>query len=342
MSLSFDLTVQSLARSAEALADTPTSRTLEDVRELLDHDMERVEQMLEAAVQSHEEPATRAALHLTSLGGKRIRPTTLLLSAACFGPIAARARELAVVVELVHTATLLHDDVIDDGTERRGAPAPRVLWGNALSVLAGDALLVQAMERTQTHAPELMVEFLTTLRCLVSGEIVQFRGRHQVDTTQATYERILRDKTASLFRFAGSAGAALADAPASERSSLMQFGEHLGMAFQFVDDVLDYTSNETGKTLHADLVEGKITLPLALAARVYPEIGEWIGRVRDGERDLIDAIKERVVQSGACEQVRARAERETDLAISALQGVRACPARALLESIAGALVTRDA
>jgi octaprenyl-diphosphate synthase len=342
MSLSFDLTVQSLARSAEALADTSTARTLDDVRELLDHDMEQVEHMLAVAVGAEQEPAAKAALHLTSLGGKRIRPTTLLLSAACFGPVTSRVRELAVVVELIHTATLLHDDVVDDGTERRGAPASRVLWGNALSVLAGDALLVQAMERTQIHAPELLAELLATLRCLVSGEIVQFRGRHQTDTSQATYERILRDKTASLFRFCGSAGAHLTGAAPDQRASLMQFGEHLGMAFQFVDDVLDYTSLETGKTLHADLIEGKVTLPLALAARQRPELADWVRRVRDGERDLIGQLRESVVATGACEQVRLRAERETELAIALLQGVRPCPARALLEGIASALVTRDA
>jgi geranylgeranyl pyrophosphate synthase len=122
----------------------------------------------------------------------------------------------------------------------------------------------------------------------------------------------------------------------------MQFGEHLGMAFQFVDDVLDYTSHETGKTLHADLVEGKVTLPLALAARVDPELADWVGRVRDGERDLIGALRERVIATGACEQVRLRAERETEFALAVLQGVRPGPARTLLENIAGALVTRDA
>jgi octaprenyl-diphosphate synthase len=321
--------------------DQPTVLALEDIRELFEDDLQWVERALTEAVRAQPEPATQAAEHLVSRGGKRIRPTTLLLAAACFGKIPRPAHEMAVVVELIHTATLLHDDVIDDGRERRGAPTPRVLWGNALSVLSGDALLVHALEKTQQNAPELLSELLSTLRSLVGGEIVQFRGRHQTDLSQATYESILRDKTASLFRFAGHAGALLGGAPAAERAQLMQFGEHLGMAFQFVDDVLDYTSTNTGKTLYADLLEGKITLPLALATRSDPQLGDWVKRVREGEVQLIDELRARVVATGACTSVRLRAQAETELAARALDGVRPSPARTLLVGIAQALVDRD-
>jgi octaprenyl-diphosphate synthase len=250
--------------------------------------------------------------------------------------------QLGAVVELVHSATLLHDDVVDEGMERRGAATARMRWGNGVSVLAGDLLLVNALERTQTHAPELLADLIGTLRRLVDGEIVQLRGRTELDVSEETYERVLRDKTASLFAFATRAGATLGGANEPGRVALGEFGEALGIAFQLVDDVLDYQGEATGKTLFADLTEGKLTLPLVLAARAVPGLDDDLRRIHAGERDLVASVSRRVLESGACDEVRRRARQVTDRAVQALQGIPESPARRLLEMVAHQLTARMA
>ena len=182
----------SLESALESLRDAGTTQAagprveerLASVQQLLAQELAWIEGALAEAAAQGPEPGTEAARHLIARGGKRVRPMALLLAAACFGPVPARARELAIVAELVHSATLLHDDVIDDGMERRGAPTSRMLWGNGISVLGGDLLLVQALDRTAKHAPELMSDLITTLRRLVEGEIVQMRGRVELDVSR--------------------------------------------------------------------------------------------------------------------------------------------------------------
>jgi octaprenyl-diphosphate synthase len=358
MSLSFDIAVQSLASSADAAVDERLTGRLADVQALLGEDLSWVEAALRDAARAGVEPATAAASHLVELGGKRVRPTAVLLSTACFAvpqlskqlhssnhgefeaPLEA-ARHFAVAVELVHSATLLHDDVVDDGTVRRGSTTARLLWGNAVSVLAGDALLVESLKLTSLHAPALMPELLETLSELVSGEVIQLRGRRQLDMSQATYDEILRLKTASLFRLATSGGALLGGAPPAQRAALGNFGERLGMAFQLVDDALDYAGTQSGKTLCADLLEGKVTLPLVLAAQEDPTILECVKQIRAGKHELVSALRQRVLSSGACERVRRRAQRETEHALSALAGIPHGPARSMLEGVAHQLASRE-
>src|SRR5687768_9594594 len=254
MTIPVDSAISSLSGTARARApDARLERRLEEIQRVLGDDLIWVERGLAEAVELGPSPGTDAARHLVSRGGKRVRPLALLLSAACFGPIPAAARELAVVAELVHSATLLHDDVIDEGDTRRGAIAARKLWGNAVSVLAGDLLLVHGLERTLEHAPGVMPELVRTLRRLVEGEIVQLRGRTELDVSEATYERVLRDKTASLFAWSARTGAHLGGAGPAIEDKMASFGERLGIAFQLVDDVLDYSGERTGKTLLVDL-----------------------------------------------------------------------------------------
>jgi len=264
----------------------------------------------------------------------------LLLACRCFGSISGAAKELAVSVELIHSATLLHDDVIDDGALRRGAPTARTIWGNAVSILTGDLLLVDALQRTQAAAPNLMLPLLDTLRRLVDGEIVQLRGRARLDASEATYLRILRDKTASLFRFAAHAGAQLGGASPEQRRRLERFGEGLGMAFQLVDDVLDYEGEHTGKTLFADLREGKLTLPLVLACADEPQLVEALARIHAGDDSNVEEVRERVIALGVCDDVRTRARQHTADAVEALDAVPPSGARSLLKSVAQQLVTR--
>jgi octaprenyl-diphosphate synthase len=329
------------AVAAQAPGATAEQR-LADVAALFADDLLWVERTLSRASLEGPAPGTDAARHLIDRGGKRLRPLSLLLSTACFGRISPAARELAVVAELVHSATLLHDDVIDDGTERRGAPASRLLWGNGASVLGGDLLLVNALERTARHAPEIMPELVSTLRRLVEGEIVQLRGRVELDVSEATYERILRDKTASLFAWATRTGARLAGAEAASIEAMATFGEELGVAFQLVDDVLDYASENSGKTLYADLRQGKLTLPLVLAAARDSALMAPLRRIFAGDQEPVGQLSRAVVESGSCDEVRRRAREHTTRAIAALEAVATSPARSLLASVASELAARAA
>ena len=315
---------------------------LADVAALFAEDLAWVEAELARAGQTGPAPGADAAAHLIAHGGKRLRPLALLLSSACFGRVPAAARELAVVAELVHSATLLHDDVIDDGRDRRGAPAARVLWGNGASVLGGDLLLVGALERTARHAPLIMPELILTLRRLVEGEIIQLRGRVELDVSEATYERILRDKTASLFAWATQTGARLAGADEASVDAMASFGEELGFAFQLVDDVLDYTGDHSGKTLLADLRQGKLTLPLVLAAAEQPGLMAALRRIFAGDQEPVALVSQSVRESGACDEVRRRAREHTARAIAALEAVAMCPARSLLTRVASELAARAA
>jgi octaprenyl-diphosphate synthase len=332
-----------LGRAAEAQGtDARVSQRIATVQDILADDLSWIESSLSAAVDEGELPATLAARHLVTRGGKRVRPIALMLSAACFGRITPAARELAVVAELVHSATLLHDDVVDEGMERRGVPTSRLSWGNAISVLGGDLLLVHALSRTQAHAPEVMPDLIATLRRLVDGEIIQLRGRSELDVSEATYERILRDKTASLFAWSTRTGARLAGASLEDQERLAGFGERLGIAFQLVDDVLDYSGADTGKTLLTDLREGKLTLPLVLAVARMPELVQPLKRIYAGDREPVTLVSRAVVESGACDEVRRRASAHTRSAVEALSAVQPGPARVLLETVAQQLAARAA
>jgi octaprenyl-diphosphate synthase len=335
--------VATLAAAGAAHAQDPRlDRRIQSVQELLADDLMWVESALSRAVQDGPAPGIDAAKHLVSRGGKRVRPIALLLSAACFGGINDKARQLAVVSELVHSATLLHDDVIDEGMERRGAPTSRLAWGNGVSVLAGDMLLVNSLDRTAQHAPEVMPDLIRTLRRLVEGEIIQLRGRSELDVTEATYERILRDKTASLFSWATRIGARVAGASPADQERLSGFGERLGIAFQLVDDVLDYSGEQTGKSLLADLREGKLTLPLVLAVARRPELAQALRRIHAGDREPVQLVSQAVIETGACEEVRRRAGQYTQTAVEALSSIVPGPARVLLENVAEELARRAA
>jgi octaprenyl-diphosphate synthase len=287
-------------------------------------------------------PGTAAARHLVGVAGKRVRPLTLLLSAACFGAVTDSARELAVVAELVHSATLLHDDVIDDSPLRRGRPAARAIFGNAVSVLAGDLLLTHALDRTLRAAPETMPDLLLTLRRLVDGEVVQLRGRVELEVSESAYFRILEDKTASLFGWAARAGARVAGALAAEAEALGRFGESMGVAFQLVDDALDYEGDtaEMGKALLSDLGEGKVTLPLVLALAREPGLADGLARARAGDGEAALGLGKAVRRMEVCDDVRRRAEGETDRALAALGEVRPSPAREMLRALAIELTSR--
>src|SRR5438105_12956911 len=241
----------------------------------------RLEKMLlNAALRGPRELAPAAA-DLLRAGGKRVRPLLVLLSARAAMP-GRRARgriALALVAELVHSATLLHDDVIDDGLTRRGLPAPRVAYGNGVSVIAGDWLLAASLELAlRANSPGALEALVRTLRQLVEGEARQIalRGKTHFNSDDAL--QIAHLKTGSLFAFCGEAGALAARAPHAVVTALRDFGMRAGSAFQIADDLLDFESDAPtlGKAVLADVVEGKPSLPLAIALKRLPPLREEV------------------------------------------------------------------
>jgi octaprenyl-diphosphate synthase len=275
------------------------------------------------------------------------------LSAACFAEARASGaskeargvRDLAAVAELVHLATLLHDDVIDDSDLRRGSVAARRVWGNAVSVLAGDLLLTHALERTAAAAPgPTMADLVTTLRRLVDGEVIQLRGRVELSVSESVYFAIIEGKTASLFGWSARAGARAANAPEASVVALGEFGRHVGIAFQLVDDALDYdgAAPRIGKRLLSDLREGKATLPLILAMAARPNLSSALAAARDGDEAAAADLLAAVVSARGAERTRDRAALHTAQAQAALAPLPPSRAKDLLGALAEELSVRGA
>jgi octaprenyl-diphosphate synthase len=335
----------SMLRETSVLGGETVASRLEDVQALVGEDMDAVGRELARVARDGLPPASESAVHLLEAGGKRVRPTVVLLAAACFGDGGPAVRELAVAAELVHLATLLHDDVVDDGQERRGSPTARRIWGNAVSVLAGDLLLTHALEKTAAAAPgAVLMDLFATLRKLVDGEVVQLRGRRSLEPREDMYFQIVRDKTSSLFAWACRAGARVGGGPEAAAEALGEFGARVGVAFQLVDDVLDYVGDPraTGKVLLGDLLEGKLTLPLIRAIGKRPALRVEVEAAGAGDAEAAQRIAQTVRALGVCDGVRARAREETARALDALAAAPPGPAREILGAIAGDLASRVA
>jgi octaprenyl-diphosphate synthase len=324
-------------RAQAALAEVPR---LPETLAALERDLVEATADAEARLQA-------AARHLVAAGGKRIRPMVTLLACGANGGDMQAAIPYAVAAELTHSATLLHDDVIDDGPLRRGQPASRVIWGNSVSVLAGDWLLTRALEIVAgaPAADRALAPLLATMRRLVEGEVLQLTFRGTFAATEATYLQVVVGKTASLFGWATAAGAWAAGARGAIPEALGRFGEGIGVAFQLVDDALDYAADPglLGKKLGADLLEGKATLPLIRALDARPALRQRLTLLMDGQADgptvaaeVLDAVR----QSGGVEAARSLARRHTGEAMAALDQVPDGPHRQALAEAARSLTER--
>jgi octaprenyl-diphosphate synthase len=336
-------------RSASAQAGLEhLAGRLDELREWLAADLAAVELGLGELGGRDRDVAERAAAHLLGRRGKRIRPVCVLLGALLSHVDGdARARDLAIACELVHAATLLHDDVIDDGAERRGAPAARVVFGNSASVLAGDYLLIEALERVQkTGCTESLTDLLATIAQMVAAEALQLERRGTLDPSRELYLRIVDGKTASLFRWALCAGARLGHLEAAQANALAAAGMALGRAFQLIDDALDFDGDAAAvqKDMLADLVQGKVTWPLIVAAERDASILTALRELTSGEAPKADdlaAIVERVRAAGGVEAARALARREADAAARALAELPDGRAKAALAAVIEAAVDRQ-
>ncbi|HKU41288.1 MAG TPA: polyprenyl synthetase family protein [Polyangiales bacterium] len=333
------------AAHAHASAANANQYLLE-IQGLLAESLPELERVLARVAGAGPEPLPASAGQLVLAGGKRVRPVATLLTTLACGGDAARAIPLAASVELIHSATLLHDDVIDEGEERRGRPASRVLWGNLVSVLSGDLLLTSALELVHAAGvPGAMTDTLATMQRLIGGEVAQLKARGRLDLGTEGYLEIVRGKTASLFANACRAGARVAGAPEATIDAVGRFGERVGIAFQIVDDVLDLEGipHEVGKRLGHDLAEGKTTLPLALALQSdAAALRPLLITARAGDTLAAARVSQAPSVRRACGQAREFALRETELGMTELDVLPPSAARELLAQLVRGLIQRRA
>ncbi len=314
--------------------------------QLVGNELVQVRQMLPELVGEYPRSASDSAMQLIGSGGKALRPMLTLIAARAGGGKASDAITLAAAAELVHDATLLHDDVIDDGELRRGRPTARVIWGNTVSVLSGDLLFIRALRLIEeTGLSRVLREAMETVSLLVEGEVIQFEQRGRFDLLEEDYDAVARRKTASLFRWCARAGSQSAGASDEIVDALGVFGHHMGIAFQIRDDILDLTADpaKLGKGLTADLKDGKMTLPILLAMQRVPDLGadleRWMSEEPDpaGLADILESIN----RCGALGGARERMHSELQQATAALSVLPDGEEVEVLLTIARAIGARD-
>lgn len=260
--------------------------------------------------------------YIIGAGGKRMRPAMLLMVTQALGYQGSHQHVMAAVVEFIHTATLLHDDVVDESSLRRGRSTANAVFGNAASVLVGDYLYSRAFEMmVDVNSMRIMQIMAGATTVIAEGEVLQLLNVHDPDVSEERYLQVVRFKTAKLFEAAAEAGAVLAGASTAQQAAAAAYGRHIGTAFQLVDDVLDYSgdANALGKNVGDDLREGKPTLPLIRVLEVGTDAQKALIRdaIEHGEADF-DAVALAIQETGALEHARQSAYAEADLARQAL------------------------
>ncbi len=288
----------------------------------------------------------QVAEYIIGAGGKRLRPMLLLLAAGALGHRGPDAHQLAAVVEFIHTATLLHDDVVDESDLRRGRSTANAVWGNAASVLVGDFLYSRSFQlMVELEHLEVMRILANTTNTIAEGEVLQLLHVRNPDTDEAAYLGVIERKTAVLFAAATRLGALLAGADAATCDAMHTYGLHLGYAFQIADDVLDYASdtNTLGKNLGDDLAEGKATLPLIHAMRHSDAEVKAVLRdaIEHGDTDAMPQVLAAIESFGSLDYSRARARQHASDAEAALSGLADNNYVAALRGLASYAVSRD-
>ncbi len=296
---------------------------LESIRALVSDDMKAVDVLIRDRLRSDVVLINQLGAYIVGSGGKRLRPLLVLLSAGACGYSGDRHRLLAAIVEFIHTATLLHDDVVDASEMRRGQETANALWGNEASVLVGDFLYSRAFQMmVEVESMRVMEILADATNTIAAGEVLQLLNCHDPATTEAQYMQVIRSKTAKLFEAAARLGAVLGGMAPEVEEGLAAYGMHLGTAFQIVDDRLDYSasSEEMGKNLGDDLAEGKPTLPLIYAMQHGTAAQRALVReaIERGGLDRIEAVIEAIETTGAIAYTDAVSRREADRAMAQL------------------------
>ena len=306
--------------------------------EMVHADLGRVEAKMRSIGAGAYQPLAEAFFNLLSSGGKRLRPALAFAAFGFFHESASeRAVAMASAIEMLHTATLVHDDLIDGALVRRGVTTLNSVWNKGATVLAGDYLFARAAGfAAETENVRVIQLFAETLRVICEGELRQLLSSRQWRQPQETYYQRIFAKTASLFAAATQSGAILAGAPPEQEQALYDFGHHLGMAFQIVDDVLDYSGDEAklGKPVGGDLRQGIVTLPLFHFLRTHPGPDAVIAALDGGESDAIAEVVNRVRTSEAIEQAMVEARDFTARAKAVLARLPSSPFQAALAELA--------
>lgn len=312
----------------KATAEKPEIMDIERIRSLIADDMTRVNSLIETSLYSEVGLIDQLGHYIINSGGKRLRPAVVLLSAQTFDYQGDQHINLAAIIEFIHTATLLHDDVVDASLLRRGHATANQRWGNEASVLVGDFVYSRAFQMmVKTDSMRVMKILAEATNTIAEGEVQQLINCHDPNTTQESYLEVIRNKTAKLFEAAAQLGAVISNRPEKEEHAMAAYGRHLGTAFQLIDDVLDYSSSsdELGKNIGDDLSEGKPTLPLLYAMWNGTEQDAEIIKeaIENGGLEQIDQIKKAIETTGAIAYTAKIANEEAKLAINELNGLPA-------------------
>ena len=341
----------SIAAPADTHRQTPQPGThqagVESLRRLVAADMEKVNRAIVENMQSPVALIPQLAGHIVASGGKRLRPMLTLATAGLCGYTGERHIGLAACVEFIHTATLLHDDVVDESDLRRGRDTANAVWGNQASVLVGDFLFSRAFQLMVGDGSLKVLKILSDASAIIAeGEVHQLVTTNDIATTEDAYLEVIRCKTAQLFAAAAQIGPVVAERPEAEELALENFGRDLGVAFQLVDDVLDYAAEQAalGKTVGDDFREGKVTLPVILACQAGDETERafWKRTIEDLDQrddDLAEAQR-LMAQHGTLEASLDRARTYAGAAREALRGFPSNPYRAALEELVDFCVER--
>lgn len=319
---------------------------LEAIRGFMEAEMRAVDEVIRSRLGSDVVLIRQVAEYIVGGGGKRLRPLLLLLSAGAFGYRGPRRHELAAVVEFIHTATLLHDDVVDESGLRRGRATANALFGNSAAVLVGDFVYSRAFQMmVEADSLRVLRVLADATNVIAEGEVMQLMNCHNPGVEENDYLEVIRCKTAKLFEAATRLGAILGEAPGEQEQAAAEYGMRLGTAFQLIDDVLDYSGEQgaIGKNVGDDLAEGKPTLPLIYA--IQHGTPQQARRVREaienGGHDDLAAVLEAIRSTGALEYAREQARRESRAASVALACLPHSRERDYLLQLADFAVTRN-
>lgn len=319
--------------------------SLESIRALVEDDLQSTDQFIIAQLSSHIPLIKQMIEYILSCGGKRIRPMILLLSARALTPRGKKYIDLAAVIELIHTATLLHDDVVDSSTLRRGHKTAHTIWGNDASVLIGDFLYSRAFQIIVDLRHQAILDiFAKATHYIAEGEILQLVNCHNHETSEAFYFDIIQRKTGKLFEIAAQLGAILSTDSDEDITALRQFGHHLGLAYQLIDDTMDYSQpgKQMGKNVGQDISDGKTTLPLIHAMRQSSpaELALIHAAIKTGSSNNLDAILEIIESTGAIKYTADKAKHHAEQAKQALERITPSPYRSALLDLSDFVVER--
>ena len=320
--------------------------TLSLLQSLLVEDMAEVDRVIRERLHSEVPLVRQVSEYIIHSGGKRLRPALVVLAARALGYRGTQHHDMAAVVEFIHTATLLHDDVVDASEMRRGRDTANALYGNAASVLVGDFLYSRAFQMmVGVHSMRVMEVLSDATNVIAEGEVLQLMNCNDPDIAEADYLRVIRYKTAKLFEAAGRLGAIVQDAPRTVEDALGVYGMHLGTAFQLIDDVLDYSgdSGVIGKNVGDDLAEGKPTLPLLHAMCHADDADAELIRavIRAGDATNFQRVLTIVRDTGALEHTRRQAEAEAEAARAAIASIPHSQYKQALLELSVFAVTRE-